>query len=210
MFAWNDGAPSYLQNLGDIDTQVAESNPGILDGALVGQPGRQALYYNAGSVIRWQWVDGAPPLAPAGSPAVVTSLDVAGTEGDPNPSADGTRMVLTKDSDLWEATGSGPDAWNAPSRIDAVSTGDTEYDPTISPDGRVLVFSRVTTGGNDLFVSRRADPASPFPAAVALPGAINTGEDEANCFLAANGDLLFTRSTSAGYVRVWLARAIVP
>ena len=210
MFAWNDGAPTFIQSLGDIDTEVDESNPGLLAGAVLGQPGRQLLYYNAGTVIRWQWLDGAPPITPAGAPAVVTTLDVAGTEGDPNPSADGTRFVLTKDSDLWEATGSPPNGWGAPVRIDAVSTAETEYDPTISADGRVLVFSRVTVSGNDLYVSRRADPSSPFPAPAALPATINTAYDESNSFLAANGDLLFTRSTASGYVRVWRAAAILP
>jgi TolB protein len=122
---------------------------------------------------------------------------------DPAFSADGRHLYFCSD----RAGGAGGDDLYRVSFVDgkfgtvehlgaAVNSAGNEWAPMLSPDGRTLLFSSDGRGGAgrmDLFVAtRRGDR---FAATRALPGAINTAEDEFDAtFLADGVTVVFTRA----------------
>jgi len=218
VFEWLDGHPVWRAELPPFDpTVMEEGNPHPLDGRYAGMPGWMLFFHSAtfvdGNVdLRWAtFIDGDPPMPSGGLSS--SSLNTGAIEDMPALSLRGDRLVFSRAAtpvaeDIWEAYGTPPNLWGVVRRLDAVSTTDArDIDPALSPDGRVLVFERILNGmsDGDLFVARRVELTEPFsePSPLDL---VNTAETESDPFIAANGDLLFSRWIG-GRARVFIARA---
>lgn len=215
VFRWNAGSPTYVGMLPRFDASRVETNPHPLDGRYAGEPGRIVFFHSANDGsgpddVRWTLLEGSAPMTPVGGFMLVTGIDTPGDDEMPTLTVDGTRMVFTRDRDLWEASGAAPDDWRRTREIGAVNTADPEIDPAVSPDGRVLVFGRIRPGVDqgDLYVARRDDPEEPFGPAEPL-ATVNTDDEEADAFITSTGDLLFA-SDRDGPFRVYVAPRIAP
>ena len=123
-------------------------------------------------------------------------------------------IVYASNNELFEGTGT-PSTAYVGTLIDQLSTTEAEVTPTMTPDGRVLVFVRSTGGSagqTDLYVSRRTEITEPWGPPQMLPvGQFKINSDngyEYDPSITSDGDLLFT-STRAGdgtRRRVFLAR----
>jgi Tol biopolymer transport system component len=69
------------------------------------------------------------------------AINSAGDEYEAELSANGRRMVLMADGDLYESR-LREGAWTPRSRIEGVNTEAMEVGPLLAPDGRVLMFAR--------------------------------------------------------------------
>ena len=131
------------------------------------------------------------------------SFNSTARDFDPAYSADGRHVYFSSD----RAGGlGGDDVWRVRVTIDgfgkpenlgaAVNSTRNEWAPMLSPDGRTLLFSSDGHGGAgrmDLFTSTLTRGA--FSAAKALPGDINSGEDEFDAtFLAEGRRIVFSRA----------------
>lgn len=134
--------------------------------------------------------------------AVPASFDSPSRDFDPAFSADGRYVYFCSDrpggiggDDIWRVrVGTG---FGEPENLgSAVNSARNEWAPMLSPDGRTLLFSSDGHGGAgrmDLFISRRAGGV--FGAAAALPGDINSVEDEFDAtFLADGKSVVFSRA----------------
>jgi hypothetical protein len=98
-------------------------------------------------------------------------------------------------------------AFDAPVRMTALSTPSTDNYPAPSSDGLELFFARVVTSQYDVYVSRRATVDAGFDTATAV-AAVNTAVNDAEPYVAQNGDLYFdsSRRTLTGVDIFRLAR----
>jgi Tol biopolymer transport system component len=136
---------------------------------------------------------------------------------DPAFTADGKFVYFCSDraggaggDDLWRVRIDGP-GFGTPEHLGmAVNTAANEWAPMLSPDGGTLLFSSDGFGGAgrmDLFTSRFAKGR--LATAVALPGGLNTRQDEFDgTFLADGSTVVFSRSRdlSADGVRLFQSR----
>jgi hypothetical protein len=90
---------------------------------------------------------------------------------DDDPFLSGNQLELYFNStrsgsaDIWVATReSVDDPWDAPVRVDEVTTGAEEGTPRLSPSGLVMLFNRDDggPGGNDIWISRRTAQFAPW------------------------------------------------
>ena len=94
---------------------------------------------------------------------------------------------------LWdEATGT----FDLGANLGSPNTSSWESQPTVSPDGRTLMFARsirTETGPSqsDIFISTRKNRSSPWGRATPLPGAVNTTGHEGNPMLHPDGATLY-------------------
>ena len=72
-------------------------------------------------------------------------FDTAADESAPALSADGQHMIFVRAGDLWQTHLTSGGAWSAPQKIAALSTTAVETDPSLSPAGDVVYFTRGTT-----------------------------------------------------------------
>ena len=143
------------------------------------------------------------------------SVNTGASEGYPSISADGLTLFFSEmfgstiarplraggigGQDLWMVTRPTTESeWGTPTNLGSVvnSTAD-ERSPCISSDGLSLYFASNRPGGSgtlDLWVSTRADVDSPWTAAVNLGPAVNSGDDDADPSLSADGLTLFFAS----------------
>jgi Tol biopolymer transport system component len=98
--------------------------------------------------------------------AVVELSDATANDIQPNVRADGLEVVFTSNrsgtlgaQDVWAATRSTLDAsWSAPINLGTVvNTGAAETRPSLSRDGKQLLFGRAPgpEGSSDIFVATR-------------------------------------------------------
>lgn len=216
IFEWNDGLPVHAGMVGPIHVDASEHNGHLLDGAVAGRPGDRLLLYtvSAGAFgdrdLMAVFLTGDPP-AVAGSPTPLDALNTPLDDSGPTLPRTGDYIVFDHDSDLYEATRTGPLAFTPPTRL-SVSSADAEIDAALSVDGRVLVFCRLEDDWN-LWVARRREVVDPFESPVRLPlgpDEINTTDQEYDTSLAPNGDLLFTRRYDDGSQEMYRARAVLP
>ncbi len=101
--------------------------------------------------------------------------------------------------DLWMATRAAVDAAWDPPTPGPFNTSGNDGGPTLSADGRVIVFAQQTVSNSaDLFYAYRADPAGAFGPAIPLD-ALNTSVVETTPFLRDDGrELFFTREAGDG------------
>jgi Tol biopolymer transport system component len=120
--------------------------------------------------------------------------------------------------DVWVATRtSRAEPWQAPINLGAaVNSPAHEWCPGISPDGLTLIIQSDRAGGlggDDLWVTTRATPSSPWTAVVHLGGGINTPDADAKPEFSADGSTLLFMSTRPGgegffdIWKVWIVRA---
>ncbi|GAB3996398.1 hypothetical protein GCM10028807_38840 [Spirosoma daeguense] len=117
-------------------------------------------------------------------------------ESQPALSADGRRLYFVSDRpggkgqrDLWQSDLNSDDTWAEPVNLGApVNTPFNEASPFIHANGQSLFFAsdgHVGLGGYDLFVADRNTSGWSAPTNLGYP--INTSEDQASLFVAANG-----------------------
>jgi TolB protein len=171
-----------------------------------GGPGGYDIWLSRRIASRWS----EPEPVPFNSP---------GRDFDPAFTADGRYVYFCSDrpggaggDDLWRVPVS-VSGFGAPEHLGAsVNSGANEWAPMMSPDGRTLLFSSDGLGGAgrmDLFTARLADGR--FDTARALPGDINTGQDEFDAtFLADGGSVVFSRARDirTDDVRLFQARQV--
>jgi Tol biopolymer transport system component len=174
----------------------------------------------------------ASPTAPWGPPVNLTSVNTPGDEAFPSLSADGlslffadqfsiasTRPGNMGQADIWVSTRANPQApWQPPVNLGpAVNSAFFESSPTISNDGRTLVFcslDRPGHGGADLWMSTRADPNDPlgWTPAVNLGAVINSSYADCCADLSPDGLVLYFSSgrpvsgRPAGVNHIWVSR----
>ena len=126
-------------------------------------------------------------------------------ESQPCVSADGKELYFVSrrsgNADIYCAKRNADGTWGEPQNLGApVNTKGMEMAPFLHPDGHTLYFSsnqHVGMGGFDLFLSRRgADGQWTTPVNLGFP--INTGGDEINFFVAADGKTAFISSVREG------------
>jgi hypothetical protein len=150
------------------------------------------------------------PTKPFGDPHVVKELSSPGHDGAVALSADGrTAYVSALRSDLgattWDlyvATRHDTQSpFSPPERLDDLSTPDyAEFFPTLSADGRTLIYTSTAPGGSggwDLRMSTRASLSDAFGAGAPIT-AVNSARDEWGPFLTADGNNLYMTSTRSG------------
>lgn len=219
LYEWRDGSPSQIGTPAD----VAPTSPVVVgtflgEGAAAGlSAGNRVFLYRAdtggGAVLlhRAELTNDLKTVVAAGAPLPGFPANTEATFD-----ANLRHIIYAANNDLFEGTGSPSTGYPGAMPIAELNTtADLEVTPTMSPDGRVIVFVR-TTGGSggqtDLFVSRRMSISDAWGAPERLPVGqfqINSADRfEYDPYIARNGDLLFT-STRAGdgsRRRVFLAR----
>jgi len=102
--------------------------------------------------------------------------------------------------DLWKTTReTTDDDWSTPVPLENVNNGDTETAPTMSPDGRVLLFQRGAGGSVDLWMATRKRIDEPFGLPVKVPAPINyLGYDDSDPHFSSDGSTLYFCSNRAG------------
>lgn len=117
-------------------------------------------------------------------------------ESQPSLSADGRRLYFVSDRpggrgqrDIWRSDLGADGNWAEPVNVGApINTTFNEASPFIHANGRSLFFAsegHVGLGGYDLFVADSSESGWSVPANLGYP--INTAEDQASLFVAANG-----------------------
>lgn len=204
---------------GEVNTPEPEYHPALtLDGGtliftrLVGYPaGGNGRFSGQEDFYRSRW---SPETRSWQRAQAMHDINSVGNEGAPALRGDGRRLIFTAcetplegygertglgSCDLFEAR------WNAQQgrfepavNLGLPNTRGWESQPTLSADGRTLVFVRGNrradgTRGQDLFVTRLL-PDGSWSEAVPLPGAVNTDGNEENPVLHADGKTLYFAS----------------
>jgi TolB protein len=167
--------------------------------------GRTALWFSrdrpggAGGYDIWM----SRRVADRWGAAMPVGFNSAARDFDPAFTADGRFVYFCSDrpggaggDDLWRVRVDGP-AFGTPENLGAaVNTAGNEWAPMLAPDGRTLLFSSNGPGGAgrmDLFTARVTENG--LAAAAALPGGLNTSQDEFDAtFLADGSTVIFSRA----------------
>jgi hypothetical protein len=91
--------------------------------------------------------------------------------------------------------------WSEPENVTVVNSAFVELQPALSPDGLALYFASGRpggAGGNDIWVSRRASPHSPWGAPSNLGAVINTAANDHGPSFSNDGHLMFFFSDRPG------------
>jgi hypothetical protein len=215
-YLWNDGNPTPATALPTLDATQPQAQ---LDQAAMIVPG---IYTNAGTNVTFIYghrdaatmqlqvkrINLTPDLTSVTDPGGV----LAGFPGGVAPSFDSTytRVVYADQGDLYEGTGSLTGTFQSSKISELTTANDAESSPSISPDGRVLVYFRqLGSNPTELMVARRANPTMSWETAIVIPGMVNSGYFEFDPMIASNGDLIFTSTRASGGVRrqLFLSRA---
>lgn len=152
--------------------------------------------------------------------ALPAPINTNENEGTASLSADGRTLVFTVcqsrlkrgfgNCDLYVSYRTGNE-WSEPENLGpAINSRDWESQPTLSPDGRWLLFASDRPGGigkRDVWMARKDSTGHWMPAVNAGP-AINTTEDDVSPFLHANGRTLFFASDGwigMGGFDIWMS-----
>lgn len=152
--------------------------------------------------------------------ALPAPINTSENEGTASLSADGRTLVFTVcqsrlkrgfgNCDLYIAYRAGNE-WSEPENLGpAINSKEWESQPTLSPDGRWLLFASDRPGGigkRDIWMARK-DSTGHWTPAVNAGAAINTTEDDVSPFLHANGRTLFFASDGwigMGGFDIWMS-----
>jgi WD40-like Beta Propeller Repeat len=143
---------------------------------------------------------------------------VAGSKFDPFLTKDGLKLYLSPDP-----PGAPPQQIALATRLDANSdfttpvnvaainnvAGAVNYDPSVSSDERIILFSSVRAGGvgqGDLWYATRQDATQPFGTPVLVP-TVNTAQSDGDPMLSADGcELYFSSSRNGGDQDLFVAQ----
>jgi hypothetical protein len=215
LYEWRNGAPAKIGTPPQFEQSTLIVATFIGDGAGAGfSGGHQFFVYRtdvgSGMIVLKKAEVSSDLKTLIGSPATM-----AGFPPNTEITLDATlkHIVYAANNDLFEGTGS-PSTVYSGTRLDQLSTAEAEVTPTMTPDGRVLVFARSTGAGSgqtDLYVSKRMAITDPWGPPLLLPvGMFRINSDtgfEYDPFITSDGDLLFTSTRSDGARRrVFLAR----
>lgn len=156
-----------------------------------GGPGGYDIWMSRRSA-RGDWVAAEP-----------VSFNSPARDFDPAFTADGRYVYFSSDraggsggDDVWRVAVSGRGFGEPENAGPAVNSAKNEWAPMLSPDGRTLLFSsdgHPGAGRMDLFTAQLTETG--FNAVAAVPGDINTAEDEFDATYLANGrDIVFSRA----------------
>ena len=132
-------------------------------------------------------------------------INTSSWESQPCVSADGKELFFVSrrngNADIYRSQRNADGTWGEPQNLGApINTKGAEMAPFLHPDGRTLYFSsdkHIGMGGFDLFMSRRGEDGR-WQEPVNLGFPINTGGDEINFFVAADGKTAFISSVREG------------
>jgi len=145
-------------------------------------------------------------------PLDVLSSDL--NEWDPYPSTDGLRLYyIIQDwpsglggSDIVVASrASRAGAFSAPVAVGGVNSADTDDNPAITADERVILFGSTRTGGQggrDIYYAVRADASSSFSTPQPVPG-LNTADNDAEIYITPDGCEIYFASDRPGGKGGW-------
>ena len=133
------------------------------------------------------------------------SINTGSWESQPCVSADGKELYFVSrrngNADIYCSHRNADRSWSEPRNLGVpINTKGSEMAPFLHPDGKTLYFSsdkHVGMGGFDLFMSRRGEDGN-WQEPVNLGFPINTGGDEINFFVAADGRTAFISSQREG------------
>jgi WD40-like Beta Propeller Repeat len=160
---------------------------------------------------------GCDPSKPFGAPVAVTELRSSSAEG---------ALRLTPDEltgVFWSARPGGPSTINIygakrsnkSSPFGAIALlanaigADEQFDPTVTADDLMLVFSVYTSGAYKLMWSSRATTSDAF-AGASPATSLNTSHDDHQPFLSSDGSLVYFSSDRSGQSEIYEARASEP
>lgn len=218
LYRWNDGNPTKIAGPASVEA----SSPIVVgtfigDGSPAGLPGDHRLFvYRAdtggGTILLKRAELGADLQTLYGTPSVFGTF---APNSEVTFDASLTHIVYSSNGDLYEGTGTVGGTFTGTKISGLSSDVDLELSPTMTPDGRVLVFVKTTGGAStqtDLYVARRREIADPWSTPEPLPNGplkINTPASfEYDPYITSDGDLLFTstRTGDGTRRRIYLAR----
>jgi len=137
--------------------------------------------------------------------ALPAPINSAARDFDPAFSPDGSELYFFSDrpggtggDDLYRVAVSSAGFGEVQALGPEINSAGDEWAPALSPDGATLLFASDGRGGagrHDLFVARRNEDGSGWQVAAAVPGDLNTPEDEFDAtFLMDGSSLVFARS----------------
>jgi len=153
----------------------------------------------------------------------VNELASSSSEGTPCISSDelaiyfySTRGNGSSNRDLWMATrASIADSFGAPIALTVLNTANIDYEPWISADERLLLFSSAGPSaqtGYDIWMTTRSDKSQAFPAAQRVTSLATTSDDQRAC-LSRDGLTVYfasSRSGGLGLTDIWCATRTDP
>jgi hypothetical protein len=165
------------------------------------------------------WVSTRDPASPdAGwsAPVPVPQLNSAGDEIPRPPGQRGLVMPLSRRADsnapyemfaATRGTASATATWSAPVSMASVNTGGLDDDGFLTDDGLTLYFSSDRLNGTqDLFVTERPDPTSPFAPPVPLATLNTSTYDERDPWVSPDGhEIYFTSDRTGGSLQIFHA-----
>jgi len=125
-----------------------------------------------------------------------------------NPEKNRVEMIFSTKGKLHLATSVNGIDFKYEGLLSSVNSDFTDRDPSVSPDGKTLVFASTRTFnsnlmGLQLFIAHRNSLSEPFSTPVAVDGAINTlGEIFPSVFQSSKGKFIFFKifdKSSSGY-----------
>jgi Tol biopolymer transport system component len=87
--------------------------------------------------------------------------------------------------------------------LPSLATGDNDWEPALSPDGRYLVFMRQLVNSFELYMATRVGPTEFTPPRVLTE--LNTSAVESGATWAPTGDRLYFSSTSSSEARLYVS-----
>jgi Tol biopolymer transport system component len=135
-----------------------------------------------------------------------TLINTSSGDGEPSISSDGLELYYVTgsfggDSDLFVSTRSTTsDEWDVPEQLTQVNPPGGEWYPSISADGRVLLFavSQTWTSPCDIWMTIRNGVSRDWNPPYKLASPINTSSDELSADISADGRTLYFASNRPG------------
>ncbi|CAN5923737.1 hypothetical protein BH11MYX3_BH11MYX3_00240 [soil metagenome] len=145
----------------------------------------------------------AAVIGPFSNIVPLTTLNTVGAEDDATLTGDLLEIYFDRNGDLYSsARASASDVWPTPQPLTILNSTSGETTPEVSEDGLELFFSSTRiggAGGNDIYVARRLNRATPFGNPLRVAELSTVSEDVTPTLV--HGDLvMYLSSTRVGGV----------